>query len=140
MDRGIPAITVEIGNPQRFQERFIQFALLGVENILCSLEMVPREPQKPDYEPVVCSRSFWIFTTAGGILEVLPEINAYIKEGELIARIFDIFGDETDEYYAPANGIVIGKTINPVCQTGDRILHLGVFGRNFMPVTEDGHL
>jgi predicted deacylase len=140
MEHGIPAITVEIGNPQRFQERFIQFALLGVENILCSLEMVPREPHKPNYEPVVCSGSFWIFTTAGGILEVLPDINNFIREQQLIARIYNVFGDEIEEYYAPADGIVVGKSTNPVCQTGDRILHLGVFGKTFMTVSEDGHL
>ena len=140
VDRGIPAITVEIGNPQRFQERFIKFALIGVENILCSLEMVPREPEHPEYEPIVCSRSFWIFTTSGGILEVLPDVNTLVREGELIARVHTIFGDEKEFYHAPIDGIVIGKSINPVCQTGDRILHLGVFGDVFQRVSEDGHL
>lgn len=42
-DKGIPAITVEVGDPQRFHRRFINFALLGVENIMCSLKMVLRQ-------------------------------------------------------------------------------------------------
>lgn len=140
VDRGIPAITVEIGNPQRFQERFIKFALIGVENILCSLEMVPREPERPEYEPIICSHSFWIFTTSGGILDVLPEVNTFVSEGDIIARVYTIFGDEKEAYHAPLDGIIIGKSINPVCQTGDRILHLGVFGDVFQRVSEDGHL
>ena len=54
MAAGIPAITVEIGNPSLFQKRFIRNALLGVTNILCHLNMTPQEPDMPDFQPVVC--------------------------------------------------------------------------------------
>ena len=40
MNSSINAITVEIGDPQRFQKRFVKSALLGVENIMFSLNMV----------------------------------------------------------------------------------------------------
>jgi len=31
-----------------------------------------------------------------------------------------------DEIYAPASGITIGRSSNPVAQAGDRILHIGI--------------
>lgn len=139
LDRGIHAITVEVGDPQRFHKRFINFALLGVENIMCSLNMVPREFAQADFEPVVCTRSFWMFTRAGGILTVVPEINSWVKEGEIVARIHNIFGDVVDEYEAPSSGIVVGKSVNPVCSSGDRILHLGVVTQSYAAVADDGH-
>jgi hypothetical protein len=37
-----------------------------------------------------------------------------------------VFGDVLCEYVAPEDGVVIGKSVNPVNQTGGRILHLGI--------------
>lgn len=78
VDIGIPAITIEVGDPQRFHKRFIQFALLGVENIMCSHKMVFRHPQHPDFEPVICTKSHWMFTRSGGVLTVLPGIFLFL--------------------------------------------------------------
>jgi len=43
-----------------------------------------------------------------------------------MALLRDIFGNRIKDYLAPEKGIVIGKSINPVNQTGGRILHLGI--------------
>jgi hypothetical protein len=32
------------------------------------------------------------------------------------------------KYTAPEDGIVIGKEVNPVNQTGGRMMHLGIIG------------
>lgn len=53
----IPAITVEIGDPARFQKRFVKSAILGVTNILSHLKMVEDEHEVQDYDPVVCAKS-----------------------------------------------------------------------------------
>lgn len=54
---GIPAITVEIGDPSQFQKRFVKSALLGVTNILGRLRMIPDETSLPESAPVMCSKS-----------------------------------------------------------------------------------
>ncbi|KCV68412.1 hypothetical protein H696_04706 [Fonticula alba] len=138
---GIHAITVEVGDPQRFHRRFIHFAHLGVENIMCHLKMVPRQSTRPEKDAVVCTRSFWMFTQSGGILTVLPEINDWVRAGDVVARVYNVFGDLIAQYIAPENGIVVGKSVNPVCSSGDRILHLGVTSEDgFESLTNDGHL
>ncbi|KAK9767646.1 hypothetical protein K7432_002412 [Basidiobolus ranarum] len=140
MERGIPAITVEIGDPSRFQKRFVKNALLGVTNIISHLQMVEDEPDHPEYDPVVCSKSYWIFAPSGGILSVLPDVNTWVKRNEPIAYLHNIFGDLEATYYAPEDGIVIGKNVDPVCQSGNRILHLGVVDSTFPEYVNDGHL
>ena len=140
MDRKIPAITVEIGDPSRVQKRFVKHALLGVTNILSNLKMIPNEPDLPEYDPVVCARSYWIFSTGGGILNVLPDVNTWVKKGEAIAYLYFVFGWLEKTFYAPEDGIVIGKSVDPVCQSGDRILHLGVVENTFPAQVDDGHL
>ncbi|KAI9355368.1 hypothetical protein DFJ73DRAFT_276552 [Zopfochytrium polystomum] len=137
MDAGIAAITVEIGDPSRFQKRFIKNALLGVSNILAHLKMIPMEPE---FEPVICSRSFWIFADGGGVLTVVPEIYTWVRKGEPIAHLHSLFGGFVKTFYAPDDGIVIGKSVNPVCESGSRILHLGVVEDSFANDAEDGHL
>jgi uncharacterized protein len=76
--------------------------------------------------PIICRKSFWIYTDQGGLLTVVPGLLATVKKGETIARVRNVFGDIISEYKAPEHGIVIGKSINPINQTGSRIIHLGI--------------
>lgn len=126
---GIPAITVEIGNPQRFQPRYIKTTLAGLHALLAQAGMVSRRPITPATDPIVCARSYWIYTAHGGLLDVLPEVTQRLTAGQHIARMTDVFGDLIAEYDAPEAGIVIGRSVDPVAQTGDRVLHLGVLAR-----------
>lgn len=67
----IPAITVEIGDPARFQKRFVKSAILGVTNILSHLKMVEDEHEVQDYDPVVCAKSVRALFCFGSRLYVM---------------------------------------------------------------------
>ena len=64
--RGIKAITVEIGNPQLFQNQYVQWSYMGVMRILDHLEMFKMDNADNDelYPPppttVLCSKGFWV--------------------------------------------------------------------------------
>ena len=124
--RGIPAITLEINNPRRFQSEPVKRALVGLRHVLAEVGMLAKRPVSPGEAAVLCESSEWIYTDHGGLLQVFPEVTDYVHEGEVIARLSNIFGDVVREYRAPFTGVVIGKSVNPVGQTGARILHLGV--------------
>ncbi|MDX1408577.1 MAG: succinylglutamate desuccinylase/aspartoacylase family protein, partial [Saprospiraceae bacterium] len=126
---GIPAITVEVGDPHRFQKGMIRSSLTGINNLLSLLGMTSEEIEAPTSPPVICTDSKWIYAGMGGILRVLPDITDEVGQGENIATLQNIFGAQIDRYLAPNAGIVIGKSVSPVCQTGDRILHLGSIDR-----------
>lgn len=126
MDLGIHAITLEVGNPHRFQKGMIREGLTGLHNVLHYLEMLPSQIDKGEEDTVICKNSIWIYTDVGGFLSVVPEVTSFVKGGDLIARMHNIFGDLIKEYHAPLDGIVIGKEVNPVNQTGGRLLHLGI--------------
>lgn len=78
------------------------------------------------FPPVVCSKGFWTYTQTGGVLEVYVTVNSFVQKGMLVARIKDIFGNVQDESFAPCDGMVIGRSSNPVAMAGDRIIHWGV--------------
>lgn len=123
---GIHAITLEVGNPNVFQKGMIRSGLTGIYNTLIALQMIDGEIEKAITSPIFCKKSYWIYTNSGGILHVLPEVTEMVKKGQLIATKQTIFGECSQEYFAPENGIVIGKSISPVNKTGGRILHLGI--------------
>ena len=122
---GIPAVTVEIGDPQQFQPEFIRRALSGIRAVLMENNMIPKRKLIARPHPIICSESRWLYTDHGGLLEVIARRTEIIKEGQIIARLTNVFGDLLHEYRAPDSGIVIGKSTNPVGQAGARILHLG---------------
>lgn len=123
---GIKAITLEVGNPNTFQKGLIRSGLTGIHNTLSYLGLTGVEIEKPEIPPVLCRSSYWMYTDMGGILSVHPGVAERVKKGQQIASLRNIFGDLIKEYYAPEDGIVIGKSVSPVNQTGGRILHLGI--------------
>lgn len=125
-DLGIPAITLEVGNPSTFQKKLIKSGVDGVHNVLCYLNMIDEEIITIEKRTIVCEKSMWIYTDTGGLLTVPVELRQELKKGDVIAHLRDIFGKKIKDYYAPHDGIVIGKSVSPVNQTGGRILHLGI--------------
>ncbi len=124
-DRGIHAITLELRDPHVMQSDVIADALSGIRNVIYDLGMLPGAPA-PLKPTVLCPDSYWMYTDEGGILEVLPNLVQQVPKDEPIARVRDVFGQVVRTYQAPEDGIVIGKSVYPVNQTGSRILHLGL--------------
>lgn len=126
-DLGIHAITLEVGDPHRFQKGMIRSGLTGIHNTLIHLKMTEGVIEQLDEgeETVLCDSSFWIYTQLGGLLEVTRGTTDLVKQAEQVGILRNIFGDVVKTYHAPEDGVVIGKSVNPVNQSGGRILHLG---------------
>lgn len=138
-DNGIPAITIEIGNANAFQHSLIDETLEGVLNTMKYYEMISGEVKDMITDATICDHSYWIYSHKGGIVDVLPKLADEVKAGEVIAKVYDVFGQIKEEIIADRSGIVIGKNVRPNCDAGTRIVHLGV--NIFEPESEDipGH-
>ncbi len=124
-DLGVPAITIEVGNPNMFQTKMIKSGLAGIHNVLSHLKMIPDAQEIDDSNTIECASSQWLYTDMGGLLNVHVELRDIVQKDEHIASLRDVFGNAIKKYFAPERGIVIGKSVNPVSPTGSRILHLG---------------
>ncbi len=138
--QGIPAITVEIGNPNAFQHNLIDETLDGVMNTLRYYKMIEGEVEDmiTDDNVTVCDHSFWIYSKKGGIVDVFPKLTDKVKKSEVIANIYDVFGDVREQIKSDVDGVVIGKNVSPSCDAGTRILHLGTHIMEPMPETVPG--
>jgi predicted deacylase len=124
--RGIRSLTVEIGDPQRFQGEYVRNARLGLQELLEHLGMLPDISDPDSHIPVECGRSSWIYTDRGGVLHVLPKVADRVEKDDRIAILYNVWGDIVREYGAPESGIVIGRSVNPTARAGSRVLHLGI--------------
>lgn len=125
MERGIPSITIEVGDPQLFQPRYIKATRKGIGDVLADAGMLPQRVREEEPDPIFCSSSEWIYTDMGGLLEVMPKLVARVSAGEPVGRLRNAFGDVIRQYAAPYDAVVVGKSVNPVAPTGARIIHLG---------------
>jgi predicted deacylase len=123
---GIPAITLEVGNPNTYQRRLIKSGIEGIHNVLCHLEMINDDIIPPSTETVLCNKSIWVYTDKGGLLTIESDLREMLKKDQKIATLRNVFGEKIKEYKSPEDGIVIGKSISPVNQSGGRIIHLGI--------------
>lgn len=122
---GIPAITVEIGDANRFQERYIKRTLLGVRAVLMELGLIPKRPLAEGPAPLICRSSHWVYSDGGGLQTVVPQLGEMVAHGEILARRVNIFGDLLAEIRSPNAGVVVGRSTHPVVRTGSRVVHLG---------------
>ncbi len=122
----IPAITLEVGNPNTFQKKMIRSGIEGIHNALSYLEMTEDAIEVASTPTIVCKSSYWLYTDTGGLLTLHVELCQQLAKGDLVASIRDVFGNLKTQYFAPEDGIVIGKSISPVNQSGGRIIHLGI--------------
>lgn len=122
---GVHAITVEVGNPSRFQKEIVRRTVIGVRSVLAEAGVIKARPAAEGAAPLICSSSRWLYTDAGGLLDVFPSTAEHVEKGQPIARLVDVFGGLKESIEAPDDGVIIGKSTDPVAATGARIVHLG---------------
>ena len=124
--RGIPGITVEYGDPQVYQPDMTARGLRGIQRTMAYLKMTQNPVAEPEKEAILCKKSYWLYTDEGGLLDVTVALGQSVARGDVIGILRNPFGDVIRTYQAPESGVVIGKSSNPVNQSGGRILHLGI--------------
>ncbi|MCB9617394.1 MAG: succinylglutamate desuccinylase/aspartoacylase family protein [Sandaracinus sp.] len=126
--RGIPAITVEIGDPQVIDRDKVRLTRVGIRDVIEELGMLPPDGERAVHGAIECHKSYWLYTDTGGLLDVTARLGAQVKEGDVLATLSDPWGRRLRTYRAPEEGYVVGKATNPVVRTGGRIVHLGIEG------------
>ena len=134
---GIKTITLELKDPHLFQHDVIDEGLVGLKNVIYDLKMLDGQILCPVKHTILCEKSFWIYTDEGGILNIFPKLGQRVYKGEKIAEVKTVFGKHVKDFLCPEDGIVIGKSVNPINQSGSRILHLGIHPREIPCITED---
>jgi predicted deacylase len=122
-EQGIQMLLYEAGQADRLDDEAVTFGFNGVMRTLRALGMVEmRLPVAPTTTLVRSTR--WLRARRGGLVEIKPKLGDKIEVGEEVARISDAFGVRPTRVKTPSSGWVIAKTLNPLVNPGDPLLHV----------------
>jgi predicted deacylase len=124
-DVGIPAITYEAGEPQRFQAREIARGVEGMRNMLRTLgalegDVTTQEQQRIYYE------SRWVRVNDGGIFITQRELGERIETGDVLGTVTDPVSNERTRLLSPFSGRILGMAVSQVVIPGFATFHIGV--------------
>lgn len=125
-DGGVPTITVEMGEGNRFQRPVIDRAIANVRNVLAEFDLYPgEEPAEPDWRTVASAdETEWVRADLGGLVERHVDAGDLVGEGDRLCTIRNPFDKSRDDVTAPRTGVLVGLRENAVVHPGGPICHL----------------
>jgi len=124
-DAGIPAITLEAGEPLRLQSAKVSQGVTGIFTLLDTLDIVNRVHFLSPPEPIYY-QSTWIRADDGGILFSVVRLGQAIETGDVLGTVTDPITNEQNLIYSPAKGRVLGMALNQVVQPGFAAFRIGI--------------
>ena len=133
-DAGIPAVTVEAGQPSRFDRTEVEEALRGLSRLLVAREMLARETgdgagESPESAPgsrVAYLQTSWVRSDQGGILVSRVGLGDDVEAGEILGTISDPLSGEIESIPAPRSGRVIGMAFDQLVMPGFAAYHIAL--------------
>ena len=121
--KGKAVLLYEAGEPLRFNRLSIDTGVAGVRRVLRHLDIADWDG--PEAEPVAVSRSSgWVRASKSGVARIDVEIGERVEEGKQIGTIIDAFGTRLGTIKAKRTGLVIGRTLYPLVNKGDALVHV----------------
>jgi predicted deacylase len=121
---GIPAVTYEIGAPQKFQQDLIARAVQGLKNLMKTEGILRGAPQVPDNPSYVGSMFSDIHAASAGVFELKIQLLDDVVGGQLIAIGYDAYGVETKRYFAPKSGRIVSVATGTEREAGNLLARI----------------
>lgn len=105
LERGIPVVTVECGGgnvTEEHEELFKQSIL----NAMKALEMLPGKPPVQEEYKIISNAEFF-FTREGGLFIPSCQVGDFLKKGDLIGCIMNLYGEVTEELRCSADNAYV---------------------------------
>lgn len=122
---GVPCFTFEIGEGGRLEEEFVVTGAECVLNLMKHLGMIEGKPVMPPLVHVM--RDFLgIRANKGGLLINAATLGQSVRQGDVLGRIVNVFGDVVEEVIAPEDGLLVRTTTLGSVSRGERVATLGL--------------
>ena len=123
-DDGVPAITLELGRPEMFDDTMIARAEAGLTNLMRDLKMLPGKVNPPPASVYLSNDIIAARATRSGWARLLLPIGSAVKKDQPIAEVRDAFGSLRETVKAPADGRINMITTDPRVDQGSTIARI----------------
>ncbi len=115
--KGVIAVTMEAGGPNRLEEDAVRYGTQALDTLLENLKMRKASrfwgaPQPVFYE------SDWVRASQGGILLSEVQLNDKVKKGQILGTVTDPISNTGSAIIAPYDGRILGMAVNQVVHAG----------------------
>jgi hypothetical protein len=123
LDLGKPAVTVEVGGDGKAYPHAIDLHYEAVFNVMRHLKMISGEVRRPN--PYYYVEGGFTRVAHGGFSMPMRKLHEEVKEGDVLVRVLNLFGDEVEVVRAPKPGIVCWIRTTPTVKPGDEVVIFG---------------
>jgi predicted deacylase len=145
-EKGIPAILAEAGGVGQMQEDQVEMLMNGVRNVMAHLGMCSHgpvaRPRQTAHSAVATAKVFaadtaasttskvltkfeWLYTKHAGMWYPTIAAGDFVKKGEELGRVGDLFGDVLEKIVSTVDGVVLFLTINPSVLENGLLMGIG---------------
>ncbi len=124
-DAGIPAVTLEAGEPMRLQTNEVRHGAKAIRSLMAHLGIVKKSWRWRDPQPVYYE-SVWVRASRGGILLASVGLGDTVSAGQVLGVVTDPISNARAEVVAPHDGRVIGMAVNQMVRPGYAVFRLGM--------------
>lgn len=122
---GIPAVTLEAGEPLRVDDDHVDHAVKGIFTLLDTMGMYNRRSLWGNPEPVYYTAT-WLRSDVGGILSSRVKLGRKVRAGDLLGTVTDPITNEQSDVHSPHDGRIIGMALNQFVMPGFAVYHVGL--------------
>ena len=129
VSKNIPSITIEGGPDKLILKKHIDevyealLRILYAEKMIEKPEFLKKEIRKKENKVMMNAEAVKVDTD--GNMKYVIDAGEYVKQGEILAKIYSVFGDNLKNILAPYDGFVLGHSEKISVKTGDEIYWLG---------------
>ncbi|WP_299193119.1 succinylglutamate desuccinylase/aspartoacylase family protein [uncultured Erythrobacter sp.] len=124
-EQGVEMLLMETGEALRFDRFSIETGVAGVQRVLAHLGMIETDDAFAAASASArANRSQWVRSPRGGVTHRARKSGDAVREGDLLAVVAGLFGEEPQELLSPVDGIIIGHATLPVVHQGDALFHI----------------
>lgn len=122
---GIPAVTLEAGEPMAMQNKVVEEGVTAINTLLAKTGMYGKKQRWNRIAPVYY-RSIWVRANQSGILFSKATLGQRVKEGDVLGTVTDPITNARTTIKSPYNGRIIGMALDQVVLPGFAAYHIGI--------------
>lgn len=122
---GIPAVTLEAGEPMRMQVRVVEEGVKAINTLLEKNGMYPSFSLWAKPSPAYY-RSAWVRANASGILFSKVKLGGRVKKGDVLGEVINPVTNEKKLIESTYEGRVLGMALDQFVLPGFAAYHIGI--------------
>lgn len=122
---GIPAVTLEAGEPMAMQNDVVDEGVKAINTLLAKAGMYGKKQRWTRIAPVYY-RSAWVRANQSGILFSKATLGQRVKVDDVLGTVTDPITNARTTIKSPYNGRIIGMALDQVVLPGFAAYHIGI--------------